>query len=61
MNTKEMVYMVTYLDDTNKKHLTFVKGFSAVKFLEDRFSSVYFELAGGDENLTTPSEEYFWA
>ena len=42
-NTKKVVYMVTYLDDENRKHMTFVEGFSAVKFLEDRFTNVYFE------------------
>ena len=43
VNTKEVIYMVTYVDDDNRKHLAFVKGFSAVKFLEDRFDNVYFE------------------
>ena len=37
------VYMVTYKDDFNKKHMTFVKSFSAVKFFEERFSEVRFE------------------
>ena len=41
--TKAIVYMVTYKDDFNKKHITFVKGFSQVRFLEDRFGTVYFE------------------
>ena len=40
---KEIVYMVTYKDDEKRQHLTFVKGFSAVKFLNDRFCGVYFE------------------
>ena len=40
---KEVVYMVTYIDDEKRKHITFVKGFSAVKFLEERFDNVYFE------------------
>ena len=43
MNTKAVVYMVTYKDDQHRTHMTFVKGFSAVKFLEERFSDVYFE------------------
>ena len=34
--------MVEYLDDVNQKHITFVKGFSAVKFLEDRFGWIGF-------------------
>ena len=42
-NIKEVVYMVTYIDDAKRKHITFVKGFSAVKFLEERFDNVYFE------------------
>ncbi len=41
--TREVVYVVTYLDDENRKHMTFVRGFSEVRFLEDRFESVYFE------------------
>lgn len=43
MTTKTVVYMVTYKDDSHRTHITFVKGFSAVKFLEERFSEVYFE------------------
>ena len=42
-NTKKVVYMVTYFDDDRKQHITFVEGFSAVRFLEDRFNNVYFE------------------
>lgn len=42
-NVKKVVYMVTYLDDNRKQHLTFVEGFSAVRYLEDRFDNVYFE------------------
>lgn len=40
---KEVVYMVIYFDDEKQKHMAFVKGFSAVKFLEERFGNVYFE------------------
>lgn len=40
---KAVVYMVTYKDDFNKKHITFVKGYSQVKFLEERFGIVHFE------------------
>ena len=39
-----VIYMVEYLDDVNQKHITFVKGFSAVKFLEDRFGWVHYEV-----------------
>ena len=52
--TKEVVYMVTYLDDDNRKHITFVRGFSAVKFLENRFERVYFERT---ENYVREKEE----
>ena len=38
-----VIYKVEYLDDVNQKHITFVKGFSAVRFLEDRFGKVTFE------------------
>lgn len=40
---KEVVYMVIYFDDAKQKHMAFVKGFSAVKFLEERFGDIYFE------------------
>ncbi len=40
---KEVVYMVVYFDDAKRKHITFVKGFSSVKFLEERFGKIYFE------------------
>lgn len=43
MKGKEVVYMVQYVDDDKRKHITFVKGFSAVKILEDRFGTIYFE------------------
>jgi hypothetical protein len=43
MKDKEIIYMVQYTDDDNRKHITFVKGFSAVRFLEDRFGTVHFE------------------
>ena len=39
-----VIYMVEYLDDVNQKHMTFVEGFSAVRFLEDRFGWVYYEV-----------------
>ena len=38
-NNQKVVYMVTYLDDFNKKHITFVESLSDVKFLEDRFGN----------------------
>lgn len=41
---KEMIYMVTYKDDWNRKHLAFVKGFSEVKTLKRRFEEVNFEI-----------------
>lgn len=44
MNKREVVYMVTYQDDRNQKHIAFVKGFSAVRFLEDRFGYVEYEI-----------------
>ena len=44
MSKREVVYMVTYQDDRNQKHITFVKGFSAVRFLEDRFGRIHYEI-----------------
>lgn len=44
MAKREVVYMVTYQDDRNQKHITFVKGFSAVRFLEERFGRVEYEI-----------------
>jgi len=41
---KELVtYMVTYQDDNRQKHITFVKGYSQVRFIEERFGSIIFE------------------
>ena len=40
--TNKVIYMVTYFDDEKQKHMAFVKGFSAVKFLEDRFGWIGF-------------------
>ena len=42
-NVKTVMYMVTYKDDFNKKHITFVRTYSEVKFLEDRFGNIHFE------------------
>ena len=39
-NKRDAVYMVTYRDDAKRKHMTFVKDFSTVKFLEDRFGTL---------------------
>lgn len=43
MTNKMFVYMVTYLDDDNHSHLTFVKTLSEVRFLIDRFDNVHYE------------------
>ena len=51
---EEVVYIVTYFDDDNKKHMTFVKGFSAVRFLEDRFGNIFFEKT---DNFSFDDEE----
>lgn len=39
-----VIYMVEYLDDVNQKHITFVKGFSEVRFLEERFGWIHYEV-----------------
>lgn len=44
MKNKEVIYVVTYLDDRNQKHLTTVKGFSAVRFLEERYGRVFYKV-----------------
>ena len=44
MNKREVVYMVTYRDDSNQKHLAFVKGVSAVRVLEERFGYTEYEV-----------------
>ncbi len=51
-NTRVVIYMVTYKDDFNKKHITFVRNYSEVKFLEDRFGVVYFERLDKDNEFT---------
>lgn len=42
--TKTVVYMVIYRDDFHKKHITFVKKYSEVKFLEERFGIIEFKI-----------------
>ena len=36
---KNVKFVVQYSDDFNRKHITFVKGFSEVKFYMDRFDT----------------------
>ena len=43
MEKREVIYIVSYRDDRNQKHLATVKGFSAVRVLEERYGNVYFE------------------
>lgn len=57
-NKKDVVYMVTYVDDSKQSHMTFVQGFSSVRFLEDRFNKVNFEVT---ENYNREQDENkFW-
>lgn len=42
----DVTYMVSYVDDYNKKHITFVKKFSEVRFLEERFYCIHYEKLG---------------
>lgn len=44
MKTKNNIYMVKYTDDEHRVHLAFVKEFSSVRFIMDRFDYVEFEL-----------------
>ena len=44
MDNREVIYVVTYLDDRNQKHLITVKGFSSVRFLEERYGKVFYEV-----------------
>lgn len=43
MDKREVIYMVAYYDNRNRKHLTWVKGFSGVKLLEDRYHVISWE------------------
>ena len=38
-----MMYIVHYFDDQHKQHMTFVKTYNEVKFLEDRFGEITVE------------------
>ena len=49
--TKTVVYMVIYRDDFHKKHITFVKKYSEVKFLEERFGIIEFKIVQQVEHL----------
>lgn len=44
MDKKEVVYMVEYYDNRNRKHMTWVKGFSGVRLLEDRYHVISWEV-----------------
>lgn len=39
-----MMYIVYYKDDDNKGHMTFVKSFRDVRFIQERFEKVTFEM-----------------
>jgi len=43
-NVSVVIYMVTYRDDFRRKHITFVRHYSEVKFLKDRFNTVEWEV-----------------
>lgn len=38
-----MMYVVYYKDDNHKQHMTFVKSFKDVKFIQERFGFVTYE------------------
>lgn len=38
-----MMYIVHYLDDDNKQHITFVKTFKDVEFIRERFGEITVE------------------
>lgn len=44
MDKREVVYMVEYYDNRNRKHMTWVKGFSGVRLLEDRYRVINWEI-----------------
>lgn len=44
MDKREVVYMVEYYDDRNRKHMTWIKGFSGVKLLEDKYRVINWEV-----------------
>lgn len=39
-----MIYQVFYIDDFNKKHITFVKSFKDVKFIQERYEMISVEM-----------------
>ena len=44
MNKKDVVYMVEYYDNRNRKHMAWVKGFFGVRLLEDRYHVISWEV-----------------
>lgn len=38
-----MMYIIHYVDDKHKKHITFVRSFRDVQFLRDRFGEITVE------------------
>ena len=48
-----VIYMGTYYDDNGQKHISFVEGFSAVKFLEERFYTITYEVISSNVKLAS--------
>lgn len=44
-----MMYIVYYVDDSKKRHMTFLKTFKEVQFIMDRFYDVTFNSYKVDE------------
>lgn len=50
---EKIIYMVTYYDDNRQKHITFVENFSAVRFLEERFYTIDYEIISSNVKLAS--------
>ena len=55
------IYTVSYVDDYNKKHITFVKGYTSVRVYKERFYNVFFEPTNDPfvEDLKDDKEDFF--
>lgn len=58
MDNQNVVYMVTYNDDNHQQHLAFVQGYSAVRFLEDRYDRVNFEATDNYDREDSKEDTY---
>lgn len=56
------IYVVSYVDDYNKKHITFVRGYASISFFKERFGKIFFEPVNDPfvEEMKEENEENYY-